>query len=118
MMLDSFVERARAVLTSVVTIVSAVWAVVLLAADEIVTWGLPEQVEGPVVPWLVRAAASLAGVVAPIRRVTPVPAVARGLAPPRGRPGGRGLRRGIRRTVGPAARGFVEVGDYRAGAPR
>src|SRR5690606_34645609 len=62
MMLDSLVERARAVLTSIVTIISALMAVVLLAADEIVTWGLPEQVEGPVVTWLVRVAVLLAGV--------------------------------------------------------
>lgn len=113
-MLDLFVERARAVLTSVVTIVSAVWAVVLLAADEIVTWGLPEQVEGPVVTWLVRAAAFLAGVVATIRRVTPVPEAARGLVMPRGTV----LRQEIHPTVDPDARGFVEVVDYRVETPR
>ncbi|NNF68422.1 MAG: hypothetical protein HKN01_01510 [Acidimicrobiia bacterium] len=74
MLLDQFIERAQVVLGSAVTWIAATVAVLQFVLTQDVVLATPELAD-----WIGQAITTLLGVLAVIRRVSPVPVSQRGL---------------------------------------
>jgi len=83
-MIQYVYERARAILSSLITFLTGLQLLVFAFADEVTQWGLPSDFSADVTTWSVRVAVGVGAVIALIRKLTPTPVGTEGLVLPAG----------------------------------